>query len=374
MHLLGLETLMPARSIIAELEDAVGGHQSDRRVETLRRVTDLFVATSGGLQQEHVAVFDDVLAKLCDGIEAGARAELSKRLAPIANAPTDTVKSLSLDNDVEVAAPVLSQSARLGDDDLIKVISTKSQDHLLAISTRDRLDEAVTDVLVDRGNAQVVRSVAKNTGAQFSKAGFDTLVKRSGGDDQLAELVGLRRDLPKNQFAQLFKLASEMVRQKLTSANPERVADISRVLAAWAAKASGPAQEPPRDYAAAKMTAQRLHAARSLDEAVIFDFAKQKKFEETVASLAVLCGFSVEMVEGILFGDNSELLLILAKSLELSWDTTKHILRLCLDSKQLAPASLETLQANFGKLQVATAQRVVRFYKVRQTAAGAASY
>jgi uncharacterized protein (DUF2336 family) len=355
-------------TIITELEDALSGPHADRRLETLRRVTDLFVGAADGLRQEHVALFDDVMGRLSRGIETKARAELANRLAPIANAPQDMIRALSLDNDLEVAAPVLAQSARLGDEDLVEVIKTKSQGHLLAISTRDRLNDVVTDALVDRGDQQVMRTVAKNIGARFSDAGFKILVRRSQADDLLAELVGLRRDLPRHQFVQLFAMASDAVQRKLTGANPERVGDINRVLAGIAAEAIGVADEQARDYSAAKIVVDRLHASKNLDETQVYDFAQRGKFEETVASLAALCGFSTDMVENILFGENSELILILAKSLGFSWETTKHILRLCLDGKQVSGPHLDALQANFNKLQIVTAQRVVRFYKVRQTA------
>ena len=47
---------------------------------------------------------------------------------------------------------MLSQSERLDDKTLIENARSKSQAHLLAISTRQALSGAVTDVLVQRGN------------------------------------------------------------------------------------------------------------------------------------------------------------------------------------------------------------------------------
>ena len=51
----------PAHSIIAELEDAVRGGSSAKRVETLRQVTDLFLNDGERLSDDQVKVFDDVL-------------------------------------------------------------------------------------------------------------------------------------------------------------------------------------------------------------------------------------------------------------------------------------------------------------------------
>src|SRR5665647_1244382 len=51
-------------SIIAELEDAVRSGSSQRRVDTLRQVTNLFLHDGNRLSEDHVKVFDDVLCLL----------------------------------------------------------------------------------------------------------------------------------------------------------------------------------------------------------------------------------------------------------------------------------------------------------------------
>ena len=66
----------PAHSIIAELEDAVRGGSSAKRVETLRQVTDLFLNDGERLNDDQVKVFDDVLCLLIARVETRAKAEL----------------------------------------------------------------------------------------------------------------------------------------------------------------------------------------------------------------------------------------------------------------------------------------------------------
>jgi uncharacterized protein (DUF2336 family) len=122
------------QSLIAELEDAIQSGSKDKRVETLRRITDLFVADSGRLSDQQIDVFDDVLGHLIKRIEAKALAELSRRLAPINNAPIDVVRRLARDDNIVVAEPILAVSARLSDNDLIDIANTKTRAHLLAIS------------------------------------------------------------------------------------------------------------------------------------------------------------------------------------------------------------------------------------------------
>jgi uncharacterized protein (DUF2336 family) len=87
---------------------------------------------------------------------------------------------------------VLSRSERLDDETLIETARNKSQAHLLAISIRRVLSGAVTDVLVLRGNDEVIHSTVNNPGAEFSERGFTRLVHRAEGDDSLATCLGMR--------------------------------------------------------------------------------------------------------------------------------------------------------------------------------------
>src|SRR5271156_5969993 len=99
-------------SLISELEDAIQSGSKDKRVDSLRRITDLFVADADRLNDQQIEVFDDVLSHLIKRIEGRALAELSGRLAPISNAPIDVVSRLARDDDIAVAEPILKQSAR----------------------------------------------------------------------------------------------------------------------------------------------------------------------------------------------------------------------------------------------------------------------
>jgi uncharacterized protein (DUF2336 family) len=355
-------------AIIPELEDAFQSGVPEKRVQMLRRVTDLFVSRANVYTEEHVALFDDVIGRLSRGIEAKVRAELSNRLAPIANAPIAVIKALGSDDAIEVAAPVLTQSTRLHDDDLIEIINTKGQGHLLAISNRERIGHTVTDALVERGDQQVIRTVARNSGAKFSDAGLGVLVTRSRQDDTLAEAVGSRRDVPQELFVKLFSEASDAVQQKLAAANPAQLGDIKRILSGLAADAIGTAEQPARDYSSAKVVIEALHASKALDERQVCNLASHGKFEETAVALEILCEFPIDAIERAFLSENPELIPILAKSIDFSWETTKHIMRLCPESVYWTDLRYEEYQSHFDRLQGATAKRVIRFYKVRQTA------
>ena len=69
------------RSIIDEVEAAINIGSAEKRLETARRVTDLFLASAGGLNNEQVELFDNVLERLVKTIEIRAIADIGARMA-----------------------------------------------------------------------------------------------------------------------------------------------------------------------------------------------------------------------------------------------------------------------------------------------------
>ena len=74
-------------SLLPELEDVVQHGSAEKRAETLRRITTLFLDSAAHFNDDHVALFDDVIGCLIEEIEAKALAELARRIAPVPNAP-----------------------------------------------------------------------------------------------------------------------------------------------------------------------------------------------------------------------------------------------------------------------------------------------
>ena len=105
---------------------------------------------------------------------------------------------------------------------------SKGQQHLLAISGRPSLDASVTDVLVTRGDRNVVHALARNSGARFSQTGFTELVERARDDEVLSEKLGMRVDIPVNLLRQIVQRATEIVRRRLLAAAPAELRDSIR--------------------------------------------------------------------------------------------------------------------------------------------------
>src|SRR5258708_6793814 len=200
---------------IQEIDAAIAHAPPARRAKMLVQLTSLFVERADQYSDDEIGLFDNVIARLAGEIETEARILLSERLAPVPNAPPRVIRMLAFDDHAEVAAPVLTESERLDEKTLIENAGTKSQAHLLAISRRKALGEALTDVLIRRGDRAVAVSVAANPGAKLSDSGVIRLVDRSTGDDELTERLGIRREVPPHLFLKLLAAASERVRVKL---------------------------------------------------------------------------------------------------------------------------------------------------------------
>ena len=359
-----------AHSLIAELEDAIQSGSKDKRVDALRRITDLFVADADRFSDQQIDVFDDVLGHLIKRIEEKALAELSQRLAPIGNAPAEVVKSLARDDNIAVAQPILTQSRRLSDGDLIEIANTKTQAHLLAISARPAIAASVTDVLLQRGDRPVFHKLAENTGASFSETGFTKLVKHAEHDEELAAKVGLRLDVPLRLFRELLLRATEAVRSRLLAlAGPESRDQIQRVLATLSEDAQHEAGfQSEHDYAQAYQRALAMHAAGELNEAAIFEFAKRGLYAAIVAALSVRCGTPLKLIESLLQNDRREAILVPCKVAGLEWPTVRTILTCRSMGHAVSDQDLDNAQADYRKLSSSGAGRVLRFWQVRQTA------
>jgi uncharacterized protein (DUF2336 family) len=355
-----------SENLLEELQTALSHGTVAHRVETLRRVTDLFVGNALDYSDDHVRVFDDVFQCLIEQIETSARVLLADRLAPIAAAPPKIIRTLALDEVIEVSGPVLSKSERLDEATLIEIARTRGQAHLKAISLRRVLSEALTDVLVTRGDEDVVQSTVNNPGAQLSEGSLADLVTRAERDDDLASSIGLRADLPRHHYLKLVAKASLAVRRKLEAAHPELADDVSSVVqeAAQRIRAASMTRQTER----ARALVKSLHEDGRLTELQVATFAEQGKFDETNAGLAALAGVAVETAETMMIESRVEGVMILAKVAAMQWSSVRAIIALREKLSGGPQTDMLTLRDAYEALRSSTAQQVLRFHRMQQGA------
>src|ERR1700692_3050647 len=299
-RVMGSKSVATTENLLDELQTTLAHGTVARRVETLRRVTDLFINGAVDYSDQQIGLFDDVFQCLMEHIETSARALLANRLALIDTAPPQTIRALAFDDLIEVAAPVLSRSERLDDDALIETARNKSQAHLMAISTRKVLSGAVTDVLVLRGNDEVIHSTVNNPGAEFSERGFTRLVDRAEGDDNLATCIGLRPTIPRHLYLRLIAKASVTVRARLEAANPQQAREVPGAVQEAARRARSSPSAIPRETAIPHALVKSLYEDGRLDEDLLAAFAEAGKFDEANAAMAALANIPVSIAEDMM--------------------------------------------------------------------------
>jgi hypothetical protein len=360
-----------AKSFLRDLDDAVLRGTAESRTRALWHTTDLMI--TGRYSDDEIWTFGEVIGRLADEIEVAARTQLARRLAGFDRAPVNIIHKLAFDDSIEVAGPILQDSERLEAYALVANVCTKSQPHLLAISKRKSIEETVTDVLVTRGNQDVVSSVANNNGARFSDFGFLHMVKRAEGDSILAEQLGLRKDIPRHVFQQLIAKASDDVKKRLERERPTMVDQIQTSVTDVAGALQSKFGPVSRSYFVAKRIVTRQHQQGNLNEDSISGYARFHKVDEVTIGLSLLCALPGDVIERALLDNNREMLLILAKALDFSWATTMSLLFLGAKDHRITAKDLNDMENEFGRLNIETSRSVLKFYQSRKNADDAKS-
>jgi len=364
-------------SIVDEVETALSAGSAEKRLETVKRVADLFLSSAGSYQSEQIELFDSLLERLIKTIEIRAiadvsariaLAELSAQLAPVSQAPPSVVRRLAKNDEITIAKPVLTESARLSAEDLIEVAQTKSEQHLLAIAGRWWLTEVVTDALLVRRYPSVSRRIVNNPGARVSASGFAIVVAQAESDPELAVETGIRVDLPVALRDELLRNATEAVRSRLLSRAPPYL--FEEIRNAIAAVVAGVTRDMSKahDFVAAKRIVASLSDKGELDEAALLGFAKQRKYEETIVALAQMSQSSIEVIRPLMQSLRHDGVLVPCKAAELRWETVCAVLESRFATGSMSSLELARAHRQFAAMTAENAQRLLRFWQVRTSA------
>jgi uncharacterized protein (DUF2336 family) len=364
-------------SIADEVESAVRTGSPQKCSETVGRVTALFLVSAERYNDEQIALFGDVFERLINTIELraladiGARialAELSAQLAPLPQAPGSVIGRLARHQEIDIARPVLTESPKLSNDDLVEIARCCGEKHLIAIAGRWWLQEIVTDAMLARRFPSVSRRLVDNPGAKMSPAGFAVIVAQAVGDPELAVATGIRADLPKQLRTELLRSATDAVRTRLLSRAPPYLFEEMRAAVAAASGGTEREMSRERDFGAARQLIAQLRKDDALTEAMLLGFARQKRYEETVAALAALAQTGIEIVRPLMQSLNSDGILVPCKVASLRWETVGAILDCRFSTGVTAESELVKLKAQYAELTSENAQRLLKLWSVRAVA------
>jgi hypothetical protein len=355
-------TTIVAIELIVELDGAIRDSSSRRRLQMLQQVTHLFLISANRLGERQIDVFGDVLLRLIEDAEPEMLAPLSMILCGQTSAPTEVVRRLACHGEAIVAAPILRKAETLSNGDLVEIANHHSQQHLLAISERKSLDEALTDALLKRGNIAVYRALASNLGARFSDHGCLKLAVAAERDGDIADALRVRPSMPIKVLHDLVTEASRAAQARPRKATSLRRRETIRGVEVNT-EASGPI-----DYSESRSRILALSHAGKLGDSTVNRFAVHGERANLVAALSLLTEVAVEVIEPLFKESDCYGLVVACRASRLNWQTTLAVIESRNDAKRLTQEEAEQAKELFEALCLSIAQRTIRFGSVNDLA------
>ncbi len=338
---------------------------SDKRRDVLRSVTDLFLTTPDTGRAAVSQVFDGVLSGLAAEMETEVRAELATRLAPVAHAPRRLALSLAKDT-ITVAAPLLTRSRALTPDDLLDVVRSQGQEHLRLVSGRDDLTEAVSDVIVDRGDDATLGVLLQNAEAPISREGYEKVVDRAQVAPALHAAVVNRTHLPPDLLNEMYFVVEQRLRERIAARNEAMdPAALDAALSVGRNRLATRDGALPADYADAERHVAALMKSDGVPApGVLAGFLRHNQKTRFLVALAAAADVDFATVRRIIERQDLDALAIICRAAD--YDNALYYTLAVLITEDRTRTRLEDYQRRYNELPRETAQRTLRFWRMRR--------
>lgn len=360
-------------SHLQDLVDLAKETSSDKRRELLRQLTDAFLDDAPAHSNTARDHFGAILGQVATEMDVAVRRQLAKQFANVPSAPANLIRRLANDEDFSVAKDVLLKSTVLADEDLIAIARASMQDRLVLVAARHSVSESVAHVLVDEGDDHVVGRLVENTGAKLSRPTLHLVVERSETNPALQAPLVARADLPADMLQDMFTFVSSELRgkiaEKLEALPPEAIAKAF----ADAAKefASDVRTMKDADRKAMDFVAE-LARRKMLNEALLHRLVRENKVDEFVHAFAKLADIDAKTSRRIVRAANAEAVAIVCRAVRFDRATFAAIAFFLDKQARRTTQDTQALLALYDKVTPESAQRVMRFWRVRKEAADGA--
>jgi uncharacterized protein (DUF2336 family) len=350
------------QALINELQTAIESAPREKRVKTLRALTEVFVDVADRLSEELLEVFGGIISYLIEAIEPDALVALAEKLAPLPKAPAEVVQRLAKDPNIAVARAVLTHSEVLTTPELAQLAASTDEKHLLAIATRKRLEAVVTDALLKCRSTEVARVLAGNAGAEFSEAGLGLLLEIGANDAPTAEKLVQRADITPTYVNALVARADEGVRKMLVAAAPAQRRAAVEAAVEKNSKAAARTESAARAYAhMIKVLAERHE--NSPTEADVLGYAAAKKPVEVICSLAMICKVPPDLIESLLDEQRHQPFMMVCKAANFKWQTVRALVEMREPPGPAFQNALTQACEDFNRIAPAVAQQALNLWQ-----------
>ncbi|WP_188311994.1 DUF2336 domain-containing protein [Salinarimonas soli] len=289
------------------------------------------------LSTREAELYDTAMCELVGKVDPVVRGQLSERLARVPSGPVRSVLLLAHDPDSHVAAPVLRHSPLLPEPVLVAIAWTRGQGHLAAIAGRRHITPRVSDMVLARGAAPVLRTLAANDTARLSEDGMARLARLARGDGRIKDALARRPDVP---------------------------GEVRRGLGIEAVESADP--EGPLAPAAIEAASDWLTALRAAREPRESDLARCLREDETariVALVAYLGRDELGQTAAAFRAGALDAMVLCLRMADIRWPLAERVLRRCLDPG--APVAAQ--QAAYQGVSPRAAERALRALRMRSS-------
>ena len=358
-------------AIYAELKQLAEERSSEKRLDLLRRITDLFLVNVEKYSDIEISLFNDVVDSIVERVSRDAKIDVATNLVIIPGFPLPVARKLANASDIEIARPVIRGFLGFTELDLIEIARRASDAHLDAVAGRTQLSEAITDVLIDRGSPRVVHTVSANQGARFSEQGMDNLVIKARDDSALQGLLVERADLPPRAAETLSTIVSEALAIKLKERGYQVCDTIpDQLIEAVCEDFTRAVRDRDRNSLAAERIIAQFGAGRLTLEDALLAVIECDQMLAVAALLGHSIGIDRQTLMCILASGPLHTVLVLMRALELKWETVNALLAL-RTSKQRSRQDVSTdIRSEYENIEISAAKRTLRFLQVRTKATG----
>jgi hypothetical protein len=325
---------------------------SDSRRQLLNAVTDLFLLDQepSDASKEH---YGEIAVTSLPHLGDEDRKGYADRVAAMPTLPRNVAVTLGGDGNAEVARLVLTLSPVLTDGDLAAIAVSQTQQHLAAIAERARLSESVTDILVERGDRTVLTTVSANEGAAFSDRGFDRLLERGNGDAAITGNLARRSDLAPKRAERVLRIVGQLADG---SGRPEGAAT---------GDATSLARQARQQRLEVKLLLSDLAAkVRELDD-VLTMLADEDRAYHLAQVLSQVSDITPEQALRVLMQRDASGIAVTCRSLGIGATAFRAILQLRARRLYFSSRDIDDDVDAYAKLDLATAERTLRFLKLR---------
>jgi uncharacterized protein (DUF2336 family) len=349
----------------AMLADLAKETTSEGRRELLRKVTEA-LDPSIPMASDEIAEFDEVLTTVAADYSTQVRAQIARLVAGSLSSFSHTAQRFALD-DIEVARPILENSEALTDATLLQVVEQKSQDHMMAVTRRRRISEAVSQALVERGDDAVVSSLLTNEKAEIGLNAYDIVAKRAETSPVLQAPLVRRAGVPIELLNNLYmKVETDLRREiisKFESIAPEALEEAfqrtrTRVSTRY---------NQPEDFEQSKRRIDGMGRRGSLIPPALVTLMREGAVTRTSFKIALarLTGVEYEQVDRVVEGQDLDTLALLCRGSQ--FDRALFV-SLAVGLSDRAFDGAEEFGRLYESVPIQAAQRAIRFWKVRVAA------